>query len=275
MFFINFTSQIPPEKSRGRGSQGKKTLDTHVADVNVSEESSLEPTKKKTASRRVVKKKVTIFADDNIIPDIDVALELGKSISSTEAEEEEALRQVHATLARMVTESVPKLAKKQTGSQSTRGVVVQDTPSAPKPKPEASKLKLKGKKKIILEWRSKQASKYSEEDQDDDEQIDWIYTNEEDDKKKYDTYDDKSINLEITSDEETNDEVLQSKEQTNNDKDEEMTNDEVEDSGKGDAETSDVAKADEKKTEEAKDDAKKAKIPLTSFSLSVSSGFGD
>ncbi|GJS03017.1 hypothetical protein Tco_0463071 [Tanacetum coccineum] len=51
--------------------------------------------------RRVVKKKVSIFTDDNIIPDPDVALELGKSISLTKAAEEEAVRQVHATHARI------------------------------------------------------------------------------------------------------------------------------------------------------------------------------
>ncbi|GJU08078.1 hypothetical protein Tco_1124508 [Tanacetum coccineum] len=66
-----------------------------------------------------VKKKVTISADDNIIPDPDIALEI-------------------------VTESVPEPVKKKTGSRSTISVVIQDTPSAPKLKPAASKLKLKG-----------------------------------------------------------------------------------------------------------------------------------
>nr|GFC70801.1 hypothetical protein [Tanacetum cinerariifolium] len=72
----NSTGQIPPKKSRVKGSQGKKN--------------------KKTASRRVVKKKVTISIDDNIIPDPDVDLELCKSISvaEAEAEEEEATNQV-------------------------------------------------------------------------------------------------------------------------------------------------------------------------------------
>ncbi|GJW99157.1 hypothetical protein Tco_0180965 [Tanacetum coccineum] len=41
-------------------------------------------------------------------------------------------------------ESEPKPAKKKTGSGSSRGVVIQDTPSAAKPKPFASKIKLKG-----------------------------------------------------------------------------------------------------------------------------------
>nr|GEU35955.1 hypothetical protein [Tanacetum cinerariifolium] len=48
--------------------------------------------KRKTASRRVVKKKVTISATDNIILDPYVALELGKSISITEAKEEEVVK---------------------------------------------------------------------------------------------------------------------------------------------------------------------------------------
>ncbi|GKA91995.1 hypothetical protein Tco_0813920 [Tanacetum coccineum] len=48
-------------------------------------------------------------------------------------------------------ESEPKPAKKKTGSRSTRGIVIQDTPSAPKPKPVASKLKLKGVQSLTPE----------------------------------------------------------------------------------------------------------------------------
>ncbi|GJZ08920.1 hypothetical protein Tco_0543203 [Tanacetum coccineum] len=128
MFLKYSTSQIPPKKSRGKGSQGKKTTNNPVANVDVSEESKPEPAKKRLASRRMVKKKVIISADDNIIPNPDVALELGKSIIITEAEEEEAARQVHATHARIVTEFVPKPVKKKTGSRSTRSLVIQDTP---------------------------------------------------------------------------------------------------------------------------------------------------
>ncbi|GJZ03050.1 hypothetical protein Tco_0521011, partial [Tanacetum coccineum] len=68
-----------------------------------------------------------ISTADNIILDPDV-LELGNSISLTEAAEEEAARQVHATHVRIVTESEPEPAKKKTGSLSTRGVVIQDMP---------------------------------------------------------------------------------------------------------------------------------------------------
>nr|GEW07153.1 hypothetical protein [Tanacetum cinerariifolium] len=79
----------------------------------------------------------------------------------------------------------------------------------------------------------------------------------------------------MTDDEETGDEFVHGNEQVNNDEDEEMTNAEVEESRNGDAEISDAAKADAEKTKELKDAAKKAKLPPTSSSLSVSSGFGD
>nr|GFD49410.1 hypothetical protein [Tanacetum cinerariifolium] len=84
--------------------------------VDVSEEFELEPAKKKISSKRRVKKKVTLSADDNIITDDpDAALELAKCISQTEAEEAEAAeaaRKVHATHARIVTESVPDLLRR-------------------------------------------------------------------------------------------------------------------------------------------------------------------
>ncbi|GKC04372.1 hypothetical protein Tco_0995982 [Tanacetum coccineum] len=137
MFIKYSTGQIPPKKSKGKGLQGKKIVDNSQETIDVSEESKPEHelAKKKTASRRVAKKKVTISADDNIIPDPDVALELGKSISLDKAEEEEVAKQVLATHARIVTESVPEPAKKKTGTRSTKSVVIQDTPSAPKSKP--------------------------------------------------------------------------------------------------------------------------------------------
>ncbi|GJY73092.1 hypothetical protein Tco_0477523 [Tanacetum coccineum] len=70
--------------------------------------------------RRVVKKKVTISADDNIISDDpDIALELGKSINKTEAEEPEATRQVYATHSRIMTESVPEPTRRRKSGKVT------------------------------------------------------------------------------------------------------------------------------------------------------------
>ncbi|GJY83486.1 hypothetical protein Tco_0496862, partial [Tanacetum coccineum] len=110
MFIKYSTNQIPPKKCRGKGLKGKKTVGESQETIDVSEESEPEPepAKKKTSSIRV-KKKVALSADDNIISDdLDAALELSKSISQTEAEEAKAARKVHATHARIVTESVPE-----------------------------------------------------------------------------------------------------------------------------------------------------------------------
>ncbi|GJV83595.1 hypothetical protein Tco_1523493 [Tanacetum coccineum] len=84
IFLKYSTGLIPPKKSRGKGSQGKKTIDVSQESVDVSDESK------------------------------------------------------------------PKPAMKKTSSRSTRGVVIQDTLSAPKPKPTASKLKLKGIRTLTL-----------------------------------------------------------------------------------------------------------------------------
>ncbi|GJR71278.1 retrovirus-related pol polyprotein from transposon TNT 1-94 [Tanacetum coccineum] len=110
---LYYTGQIPPKKSRGKGSQGKKSADPTEKSVDMSDESEPEPLiGRKTSSRRV-KKKATILVDDNIIPEPDIAVELGKSISLTKAEEEVAVRQVHATHARIVSESVPEPARRR------------------------------------------------------------------------------------------------------------------------------------------------------------------
>ncbi|GJV87979.1 MAK10-like protein [Tanacetum coccineum] len=127
---------------------------------------------------------------------------------------------------------------------------------------------------FILKWGSKQESEYSKEDQSDDEEVDWIYSDKGDEKKD-DADDDKSINLEMTDNEETEDEFVHGDEQVNDDEDEEMINAKVEESGNGDEENNDATKTDAEKTKEVKDDAKKAELPPTSSSLSVSLGFGD
>nr|GEV12210.1 retrovirus-related Pol polyprotein from transposon TNT 1-94 [Tanacetum cinerariifolium] len=215
MFIKYSSSQIPLKKSKGNGSQGKNIADDSQETIDVSKES--EPVKRKTASKRVVKKKVTIFADDNIILDLDAS------------------------------------------SKSSRSVVIQDTLSAPKPKPSTLKPKLKGTRgssegtgtipgvldeSIVVSATSSEGTGTKPGVLDEEE----VSIKE----KKDDTDDDKSIDLEMTDDE-----VLQGKEQVNDDEDEEMLNADVEYSRKGDAEVSDAAKADSKKTEEVKDDSKK------------------
>ncbi|GKA31716.1 hypothetical protein Tco_0718021 [Tanacetum coccineum] len=63
----------------------------------------------------------------------------------------EAARKVHATHARIVTEFVPESAKKKSGGRSSKSVVIQDTPSAPKSKLATSKSKLKGAPSLTQE----------------------------------------------------------------------------------------------------------------------------
>ncbi|GJV08903.1 hypothetical protein Tco_1346559 [Tanacetum coccineum] len=131
-----------------------KQSESYQMFIKYSTKSELEPesVKRKTFSKRRVKKKVTLSADDNIIfDDPNTALEIGKSISQTEAEEAEAARQGHATHARIMTEYVPESTKKKSGGRSSKSVVIQDTPSAKKSKPATSKTKLKGALSLTLE----------------------------------------------------------------------------------------------------------------------------
>ncbi|GKC58783.1 hypothetical protein Tco_1086381 [Tanacetum coccineum] len=104
MFIKYSTNQIPPKKSRDKGSKGKKTADESHETVDVFEESKPEPgpAKKKTSN---------------------VALELAKSISQTEAKEVEAARKVHATHARIMTESAKKKSSGRSFDVSLCGAV--------------------------------------------------------------------------------------------------------------------------------------------------------
>nr|GEU60007.1 hypothetical protein [Tanacetum cinerariifolium] len=234
----------------------------------------------KHPSIRVVRKKVTISADDNIIPEPDIALELGKSISLAEAVEEEVARQVYATHARIVTESVPEPARRRPSEQlaaDTIKALKESIPNESTVVPTTSsegtgtkprvldEEKVTSEANVILDWGSEQESKYSKEDDDDDDD-----DNDDDD-------DDKSIDLEKTNDEETDNEFMHSEEnvhdydeetndeetddelvpveeQVNDDEDEEITNAEDADTGNRNEEITDAAKADAEKAEEVKDD---------------------
>nr|GEU68179.1 hypothetical protein [Tanacetum cinerariifolium] len=233
----------------------------YSCDVDMSKESDSEPTKKRTANKRVVKKKVTIYAADNIILDPDVALELGKSISLTKAAEEEAKRQVHATHESIVTKFVLDPARRRPSEQE-----IGDTMKALKESKKTCRRQSgtrgssEGTGSILgVTYESTVISATLSERTDSDE-------NKE---KKDNTDDDKSIDLEMTDDEQTDDEFVQGDEQVYEDEEEEMTNAEVEDSRKGDVEIPNVAKADAEKIEEIKDDAKKAELSPTSSSLSL------
>ncbi|GJR78595.1 hypothetical protein Tco_0149380 [Tanacetum coccineum] len=205
--------------------------DDGIETVDVSKESEPEPTKKKTSSKRRVKKKVTLSVDDNIISeDPHAALELAKSISQTEAEE----------------------AEKKSGGRSSKSVVIQDTPSAPKSKPATTNTKLKGT------GGSNEGTST----------IPWFP--EEIHNRLCSTEFDKNC----ISDEEISASELQVMRDARIGM-KKMINAEVDDSDKGDEEVTDAAKTDAEKTSEEKDDPMKTELPPTNSSLSVSSGFGD
>ncbi|GJR05798.1 hypothetical protein Tco_0528782 [Tanacetum coccineum] len=241
-----------------------------------------EPVKRKTASRRVVKKKVTISANDNIISiDPDVALKLGNSISKTKAKEAKAARQVHATHARIVTESVleptrrrksgkvtsdpPKNSRRQPGTRGSS----EGTGTIPGVPDESTVIsttlsKETGTKLGVLN-EEKDITKENKDDKDDDA----------DDEGNYYISDNQDVDDEDAETESDEDEIYKYMIRVRKDEDVEMSNAEVEYSDKGDEEVTDAVKADAEKTSEVKDDAKKTELPPTSSSLSVSSGFGD
>nr|GEX36875.1 hypothetical protein [Tanacetum cinerariifolium] len=213
----------------------------------------------------------------------------GKSISKSKAKEAEAARQVHATHARIVTESIPEPTKRRKSRKVTsdppknlKGIPsltleeqeAADIMQALKESKETSKRqpgtgtkpgvfdeeKDITKENVILKWGSEQESKYSEENKlDDDEKDDKEgETDDEDDETEF-----------------NEDDIYKYKIRVRKDEDEKMLNADVEDSDKGDEEVTDAAKADAEKTSKVKDDTKNTELHLTSSSLSISLGFGD
>ncbi|GJR88294.1 hypothetical protein Tco_0212305 [Tanacetum coccineum] len=286
MFIKYSTGQIPPKKSRGKGSQGKKTTDTPVTDIDVSEEYEPEPAKKKTSSKRRVKKKVTMSTDDNIISDDpDVALELGKVtpdpfkklkiVPSLTPKEQEVVDTMKALKKRKKTSrrqpgtggsnkgtgSIPGVPNESIIVSATSSEGTNDKPGVP------DEEKVTTEEKVILEWEEKQGSKYSDDEVDKDDDVD-----DEGDEHISDTQDADDEYAETKSDE---DDIYKYKICVRTDEDEEMTNTEVEGSDKGDKEVTDAAKTYAEKTLEVKHDAKKTELPSSSSSLSVSLGFGD
>nr|GEU59257.1 hypothetical protein [Tanacetum cinerariifolium] len=253
------------------------------------------PAKKKTSSKRRVKKKVTLSADDNIISDDpDAALELAKSIIQTKAKEAEAARKVHATHARIVTESVPKSTEKKYGGRSYKSVVIQDTLSTPKSKPTTSKTKLKEDNQVLkdqmkelvvnqgfsmspqsslLPQGDEQDSKFYDDDNDDVEKDD--KDGDADDKGDDHVSDTQDADDEYVETKFDEDEIYKYKIRVRNEEDVEIKDAEVEESDKGEEKVTDATKKEAEKTSKAKDDTKKTKLPPSSSSLSVSLGFGD
>nr|GEV15377.1 hypothetical protein [Tanacetum cinerariifolium] len=236
------------KEKRSRRSQRKKTADDSRETVDVSEESKPEPktVKRKTSSKRRVKKKVTLSADDNIIyDDPDTAFELGKRKSSkVSSDPPKKLK------------GVPSLTpKEQEAADIMQALKESKKTSKRQPRTEGSSKGTGTIPRVPDESTVVSATSSEETDKLDDEEKD-----------------DKTKSGETKSDE---DDIYKYKIYVHKDQDEEILNVEVEDSDKGDEEVTDAAKADADKTSKVMDNLKKTKLPLTSSSLSVSLGFGD
>ncbi|GKA63862.1 retrovirus-related pol polyprotein from transposon TNT 1-94 [Tanacetum coccineum] len=265
-FIKYFTGLIPLKKSKGRGSQGKKQVVTS-------------------------KKKVSIYADDYIIPEQDVAIELGKSISLTEAEEEEAARRVYATHERLVTvsdESDPEPARRSIGSRRPSGVVFRDTSQqlavdmmqalkasrktsmsqshtggssegagvSPEVPGESTGIFTTSIEGTRIKLGIPDESDHSEEEKVDEEEIEWLNTDEEEEKQVFqDDDDDISNDIEETDDDKkTDDEFVHGDEYVHDDMDEEMKDAEVAVTGKYDDGGSNAAKQMLKRLKKKHDD---------------------
>nr|GEY71458.1 hypothetical protein [Tanacetum cinerariifolium] len=259
--------------------RNKKTTDESQETVDVSKESEPEPAKKKTSSKRRVKKKVTLSADDNIIfDDPDTALELG---NQTKVEEVEAASQVHATHARIMTESVLESAKKKSGGRNSKSVIIQDTPNIMKELKESKKISKRkpctgginegtGIKSGVLvestvifatssEGTGTKLEVPIEEKVITKENVihEWGSEQEsehsEEDKFNDKEKEEKEGDADDEEDETESDEgdIYKYKIRIRKDEDEEMINVEVDDSNKGDEEITDAVKTDAEKTSES------------------------
>nr|GEX60229.1 hypothetical protein [Tanacetum cinerariifolium] len=241
--------------------------------------------KKKTSSKRRVKKKVTISVEDNIISDdLDIALELGKSISQTKAEEAEAAKKVYATHARIVTEFVlePTRTRKSSKVTSNPPKKLKGIPSLTPGEQEVADI-MQALKESRKSSRRQTGTRGSDEEtgsitrvsdestvgDEDDENGD---ADDEGDDHVSDTQDADDKDVKTKFDE---DEIYKYKIRVHTDEDKEMKESEVAESKKGEEEITDMLKTVAEKKKVEKDDLKKAELPPTSSSLSISSSFCD
>ncbi|GJX27071.1 hypothetical protein Tco_0233367 [Tanacetum coccineum] len=246
-----------PNKGRGKGKglMGKK------ATVNPS-------------------KKGSITADDNIIPDPDVALKLGESISRTEAEEQKEARRVHERLVIKMTSNNEEEGRMIRRRSS--GVVIRYTPKVSLDETLDQSQKLKGSSEgagITLEvpdeLKGSSAAQADEDDWGSKGEIKTLSSDDERTKSEREVAESDKADEETDNDEEThNDEELHEDEEVHDD-DEKHDDDEVVDEEKANEEMPDSEKADEEMADAEKDNKEKPKLPPSSSSLSLSSDYGN
>ncbi|GKD68477.1 hypothetical protein Tco_1322567 [Tanacetum coccineum] len=240
------------------------------------------PVKMKKTSIRVVKNKVTLSADDNIISDDpDAAVDIAKSISQTEVEEAKQTRKVDADTARTklkgatiptpqeqeaadIMQALKESKKTSRRQPGTRGSN-EGTGSKPGVPDESTFISTTSNETRQWNIQTNDNDDVEKDDKDGD-------ADDEEDDHVNDTQDADDEDVKTESDE---DEIYKYKIRVYKDEDVEMKDAEVEESDKGVEKVTDAAKEEAEKTSEAKHDTKKTELPPSSSSLSVSSGFGD
>nr|GEX66068.1 hypothetical protein [Tanacetum cinerariifolium] len=268
MFIKYFTGLLPPKKSRGKGLQWKQTIDTPEADVDVSEESDSEPARKCTSSKRVIKKKVSIYAYDNIIPEANMSHDPPqklKGIQMLTPEEQLAANTMEALKAsKKSSTSQPYVKGSSEGTGSIPWVPNESTlVFSPLDEGTSTKPWVLDKEKLLLKPK---LMRYLIGDQ--NKRVNTL--------KKMMMMMMKILNGWALMKRKRRMMTMMTNtcdEQMNDDEDEEMTNAEDADMGNGDEEIINATKADAEKVEEVKDDIKKSKLLPTCSSLSVSSTF--
>ncbi|GJX61190.1 hypothetical protein Tco_0294090 [Tanacetum coccineum] len=149
--FIDSTTKVDSEPPNGSNDditnpyECNQTLYVSAGTSNSSAGTSVNPLKERLGGIHCISKFPSIYIQlfwntlthdaktgrsllhDNIVPKPDLALELGKSISLTEAEEEAVAREVHATHARIVSGPDPDpMQEDQTGSNSGKLHLITD-----------------------------------------------------------------------------------------------------------------------------------------------------
>ncbi|GJU12228.1 hypothetical protein Tco_1134624 [Tanacetum coccineum] len=254
--FIGYSTRlVPPKKTRSKGSKGKKEVVTP-------------------------KNKSSIYADDNIIPEPDVALEpTGKRRTSgvvfrdtSQVSKKKSLDQSQKLKGAGIT---PEVLDESAGILTTSSEGIGITLGVP----NEVKGSFEAKVDSTIDWGSENESDYFEEAKVDEEEIEWLSTDEEEEKQDDDD-DDTTIDLEKTYDEDEyaeyttrDDEYVHEDEYMHDGADEEMKDVEDDETKKDDA-----AKAIAEKTEEATAPVsvkpkEMSELPPTSSSLSISSSF--
>ncbi|GJS82486.1 hypothetical protein Tco_0749027 [Tanacetum coccineum] len=262
--FIGYsTGSIPPKKSRGKGSQGKKQTVTP-------------------------KKKDSITADDNIIPEPGVSFELGMSINRIKAKIAKEARRVHETHECLVTE-MPASEKDSDESEgepanrSTRRRRAFEEQLVADMMQDIKARKIVSRSQPHTEGSNEGAgitpeSDWSNEGKVNKEEIKWVSSDEDEYRQDdHDDNDDRSIDLEETYDEDEYAEYeAHANEYVHDVVDEEIKDAKNVETRKDNEEITDVEKADAEKTAATKSDYKQVrKLPPTRSSLSVSSSFGN